>query len=100
MIPGPRITCCVPFCKRTIAKERLDPNTEWVCQIHWKNVPKAARRLLTFTYRRYKRHFGDNRFWHYPGGSKPRLACLAAERANLAAWEECKRLAIEGAAGI
>lgn len=98
--PGPRIACCVPHCKRTIAEEKLAPNTEWVCQKHWTAVPRKARRLLTFTYRRYKRRFGDRRFWDYPGGSPQRLACIAAERANLAAWNECKRLAIEGAMGL
>ena len=50
--------------------------------------------------RAYRRRFGNNPFWSYPPGSPERLAAVAAEKLCVTAWERCKGIAIERAAGI
>jgi hypothetical protein len=81
-----RLSCCVPFCRRTTqapnAEGRLVP-TEWICNGHWKAIPRSARRAYGRRLRRLFRHH---------------LATDRAAADRLWAW--LKRKAIEAAAGI
>lgn len=75
-----RISCCVPFCRRT----RANPGfTEWICGKHWTSLPKDRRRV-------YGRLKGR---WRRFGGPE------AQDRANRV-WDRLKRQAIELAVGI
>lgn len=77
---APRLTCCVPFCQRTVAAK---PGwTAWICQEHWSAVPRRDRAILT----RAKR--------------KARKAGLRWNEACTRLWNRCKRIAIERAGGI
>ncbi|RZN30487.1 hypothetical protein [Bradyrhizobium sp. Leo121] len=74
-----RLTCCVPYCKRTTDR----PFDEWLCGKHWPLVDKKARRVYgrrARVWRRYHRH------------SDGEAACRL--------WRWIKRQAIERAAGI
>lgn len=50
--PEPRITCCVPGCRRTI--KAGGDFTQWVCGKHWPAVPKSMRKRLAKYRRRAK----------------------------------------------
>ena len=85
-----RIPCCVPHCRRTIARERLaegyDDRThwEWICSKHWTAIPRRRR----LAYLRAKRQFftRPGSYWRAPA-----LCRL---------WIRLKREAIERAAGL
>ncbi|WP_262027630.1 hypothetical protein [Microvirga sp. Mcv34] len=72
-----RVRCCVPFCRRTIAAEKLKPWNEWICGKHWSAVPKIERREYSWTKRR-----------------------IPNSDATSVQWERLKAVAIEAAAGI
>lgn len=76
-----RITCCVPFCRRT----RLNDQgwDEWLCGDHWRGVPRAMRRVHGRYMRRRRRGVLPN-----------------PTRAGDRVWRRLKRAAIERAAGI
>jgi hypothetical protein len=75
-----RITCCIPFCRRT----RANPGfSEWICGDHWRAVPKARRRVYGRLKRTWRR-FHDGRDG------------VRADRV----WNRLKHQAIEAAAGI
>lgn len=85
-----RLSCCVPFCKRTRGDRKNDPLTsgmEWLCQDHWKLVPARLKRRRA-KLRRIEKRSND--------------LCIEfrAEEADARVWAACKRKAIEGAAGI
>lgn len=85
-----RLSCCVPFCRRTRGDRKGDPLTptmEWLCQDHWLLVPERLKRRRT-KLRRLARRTPD----------PTRLARI--NRADTAAWKACKAAAIERAAGI
>lgn len=103
-----RIPCCVPFCRRTIAADRIPPDHEWLCSRHWGLVPQATkrrRRQLKRRVQRLKRMWDGNpkgqasiensgRYFRY---------CAALARAHQLvydAWDTSKRDAIERAGGI
>jgi hypothetical protein len=65
-----RLPCCVPFCRRTISAEK--GFSEWICPKHWRLLP----------------------------GSPARLSAVAMWRRVDAAWERCKRQAIERSLGL
>ena len=66
-----RISCCVPFCRRTTAKDKLAYGaTEWICQPHYADVPlKLKRQRSALRRRNIKRQeweryvITDNRMW-------------------------------------
>lgn len=91
-----RTPCCVPFCRRSCKGQWSD----WICGPHWMAVPARVRRIKYRAFRRYRRRFGDNGWWHYPPGSPDRLEALRLERLCNWAWSLCKKMAIERAAGI
>ncbi|TAA54585.1 hypothetical protein [Shinella sp. JR1-6] len=83
-----RLSCCVPFCRRTVDRQKLDAgHNEWLCHIHWKLVPARLKRRRAKLRRLAKRT-----------GDPARLARI--HRADDAAWAACRAKAIEGAAGL
>jgi hypothetical protein len=93
-----RISCCVPFCRRTCAG---DPETHsWVCADHWRAVPVKLRRLKSRLFRKYRKKFGDADYWQFPAGSPKRIEAVSLGRRCDRAWQRCKRAAIEAAGGI
>jgi hypothetical protein len=50
--------------------------------------------------RRYKRLFGNEGYWAFPGGSPKRLLAARLDRGFEKAWAICKRAAIERAVGL
>lgn len=86
-----RISCQVPFCRRTTAEREtmrlLDGTalamTEWLCQRHWSSIRGRLRRLHS--------------------GSKRRLRkerSMAAYQKSRRIWARVVREAIETTAGI
>ncbi|KAB0269007.1 hypothetical protein FEZ63_02555 [Microvirga brassicacearum] len=75
-----RISCCVPFCRRT-RKNDLG-FLEWICGDHWRGVPKPMRQAYGRVTRRFRRGLGEY------GSRGDRL------------WRRVKRAAIERAVGI
>lgn len=75
-----RITCCVPFCRRTYRNDK--DFREWICHKHW---PLAGRRLR-WLYAAWKRR---RRRGHPEAPAKCREL-----------WERCKARAIETALGL
>lgn len=52
---GLRVSCCVPFCKRSRGDWRDDPVTadmEWICANHWRALPSRRRRLYSTIHKR------------------------------------------------
>lgn len=94
-----RISCCVPFCRRTIKCEGPG-NYEWICGKHWMLISPTLRRRKYRLFRLYRRLFGDNGYWAYPAGSPKRLEAVRLDRLCDKAWDRCKAVAIERAAGI
>ncbi|RUW41512.1 hypothetical protein EOA37_09630 [Mesorhizobium sp. M2A.F.Ca.ET.015.02.1.1] len=91
-----RISCCVPFCRRT----RKPGCREWICHRHWMAIPMHIRRRKYKLDRLYRHLFGDQFWGAFPGGSPKRLMAVKLDRLCLKAWNRCKRVAIEKAAGI
>lgn len=111
-----RLTCCVPFCRRTYRND--EGFAEWICAPHWRAVPLRYRR-----FRRKARNAYDAaqarcdaigaEGYEY---AKANDACISdeiMERFSAAsgrrklkrqqadrAWDRCKRIAIERAMGI
>lgn len=99
-----RLGCCAPFCRRTVARDKLRAdNDEWLCQIHWKLVPKALKRRKKLTEKIADR--AEARFmqlYDQQGGYTIAQLQRVQSAKNLAhkAWERCKAAAIERAAGL
>ncbi|CDX19846.1 conserved hypothetical protein [Mesorhizobium sp. ORS 3359] len=91
-----RVACCVPFCRRT----RKPDCREWICGPHWLTVPPHIRRRKFKLFRRYRYLFGDQFWGAFPPGSPKRIMAVKLDRLCLKAWDRCKRVAIERAAGI
>lgn len=75
-----RITCCVPYCRRTYRND--EGFAEWICGDHWRAVPKDQRRAWARLRRRRRRGMP-----------------MAPER-GARLWARLKRAAIEAALGI
>jgi hypothetical protein len=73
---GDRLSCVVPFCRRTVAGSSLARGAEWICSEHWRSVSRRTKLIK----RRAERH------------GRYRLARMA--------WVRCKAEAIEAAGGI
>lgn len=100
-----RIACCVPFCRRTIARSRLpDEHNEWICGKHWPLVSrrlKAEYRLAKCRARRIiARKSVYREYWKLPPGSPGRVSAVSMWRRLDGIWERCKVDAIERAMGI
>ncbi len=54
-----RISCCVPFCRRTHANPK--GWVEWVCGKHWAMVSKSVRRRRAKVQRAIKRESDPDR---------------------------------------
>ena len=74
-----RLTCACPGCRRTIARWRLrvPSDTEWVCQKHWRAVPKHLRKRYSRIKRRWNKH------------QEPKAGRLA-----VLLWRQCRDRAI------
>lgn len=96
-----RLPCCVPFCRRTIGAEK--GNSEWICPKHWRQVPREARASYALARRRALRILARKpiyrEYWNLLPGSPARLSAVAMWRRVDAAWDRCKRQAIERALG-
>ncbi|MGV7034899.1 hypothetical protein [Methylobacterium symbioticum] len=95
-----RTRCIVPFCGCTAATARIHPSTEWICQRHWRLVPRATKaRWWQVKHRRRRiwRRLGDSRVITKPG---PLTIWNTANRLCARTWERCKAEAIEMAGGI
>lgn len=101
-----RLSCCVPFCRRTLRNEK--GYGEWICAKHWPLVPRSMKRRRRQQVRRVKKL---KHMWVHDPEFQARIEnsgrylkyCAALQRAyqaSYAAWDECKRAAIEAAAGI
>lgn len=97
-----RLPCCAPFCRRTMRNDK--GFIEWLCQKHWALVPrstKAAYRTAKKRARAVLRRKPEYReYWTFPAGSPGRLSAVRMWRRLDQAWDNCKREAIERAAGI
>lgn len=97
-----RITCCIPYCKRTLRNDK--GYKEWICGKHWPLVPRTSKS----DYAREKRIARKivarkplyREWWKYPGGSSDRLAAIRMWKKLDETWERCKQQAIEAAMGI
>lgn len=79
-----RLSCCVPFCRRTIARSRLPAGAaEWICGKHWPAVPRHLKRRKRQIERIAKRT------------GRPTACRLAG-----LIWQRCKAVAIERAMGL
>jgi hypothetical protein len=76
-----RIKCCVPFCGRSekAAKLAAKGHNEWICEPHYKAVPKRLKDKRRANRRRQRPNAAGIDGW---------------------LWRECKRVAIEAAGGI
>lgn len=96
--PG-RLTCCVPFCRRSTGKAY----GEWICGDHWRLVAKRTKarhrqsqRILLRSRERFNAAYlaaGDHRLAQHG-------RVMAAQALSSALWERCKAEAIERAAGV
>lgn len=93
-----RISCCVPFCRRTCRND--EGYVEHLCGKHWRLADKHLRRRRGKIERRYRRRFGNTGFWEYPAGSSERIEAVRLWRLLDRLWERCKKQAIERAVGI
>lgn len=91
-----RLTCCVPFCRRT----RKPGPSEWICSVHWPMVSTTTRRRKAKVYRMYRREFGREPYWTFPAGSRERIRAVRLDRLCGKIWDRCKREAIERAVGL
>jgi len=59
-----RITCCIPFCRRTTAAAMLAAkgHDEWICSKHWPLTNRSWRRRLSL-FRRRGRADLEARMW-------------------------------------
>ncbi len=52
MIMENRINCLIAGCKRTRKNDKFD---EWICEKHWRVVPKRYRRLYSMAKRKFRK---------------------------------------------
>lgn len=82
-----RLTCIVPFCRRSRKVYPGERYGEWCCAVHWPLAPRTYKRVLFRASRRMGRAASYAQF--------QRLVRLH----NLA-WEKIKRIVIERAVGV
>lgn len=97
---GRRIPCIVPFCRCTADAAKVAPNTEIICQKHWRLVPAQTKARYRTVKRRatkiWKLINRDKRVFR-PGAD---TAYFRAQDSVGKCWRQIKREAIERAAGI
>ena len=101
-----RICCIVPFCRHTRGDRKANPLTvgmEWICERHWKLVPRALKHRKKLANKIADR--AEARFmqrYEQQGGYTIAQLQRVQSAKNLAhrAWERCKAAAIERAAGL
>ena len=95
-----RLSCCVPFCKRTTGKQFR----EWICAAHWRAVPREVK-----LFRRRADKANERARIICDGlteGTADKefvdaiMARIKASKRAARAWERCKRAAIERGMGI
>lgn len=96
-----RLTCCVPFCRRTCRNEK--GFSEWICPDHWRLVSRRTKRRRRLAVMAAKR--ADERFqevYRQQNGFTLQQfeRAWAAKELAQGLWTRCKREAIEGAAGL
>lgn len=83
-----RISCCVPFCRRTASREKFPDCSEIICSKHWRTISTPAkaeyRRLRRIERRSSLRGEAEAELW----------------RQLDANWARCRAEAIETAMGI
>lgn len=94
-IAAGRKPCQVPGCGRT-----FKGGGEHLCRRHWLMVPPYQRRRMSMLRRRYIAVCGSDSYWVFPAGSHKRMQGARIWRLFMAAWEACKRSAIQRAVGI
>lgn len=96
-----RTPCSVPYCRRTCRTRWA--GMEWICDRHWRTVDRATRQRLARAKRELKTfHLRRARLRDSDPARFDRLA-LVRERLRRrldCCWDECRREAIEAAAGI
>lgn len=78
-----RVPCCIPFCRRTAARNKIGGATEIICGRHWRLSDKTQRRVYRRARARAMRNQTD-------------VAFIAADRI----WGRIKRVITERAMGI
>lgn len=64
-----RLTCCVPFCRRTRGSTKADPlpadvsRWEWICAPHWYGIPAKRRRVWGKRRRAGMSQPAEDRIW-------------------------------------
>lgn len=99
MVSPGRISCCVPFCRRTRRFENGDGSgSEWICWGHWKLLPLRWRKA-------YFRAWAESEpEWFAAQKRPPRWMMPRPARQGVRAfsaldriWDRMKRAAIERA---
>lgn len=116
MTSAGRITCCVPFCRRTYRND--EGFVEWICAPHWRAVPLRYRRFRRKARNAYDAAQALIDAINAEGYefAKANDGCISTEimdRFSAAwdrckrmrqrsdrAWERCKRIAIERGMGL
>lgn len=111
-----RISCCVPFCRRTTRNDGTF--SEWICGKHWRLVSRKAKlfkRRCEAAYETAKAECeeisreGDEFARTHNGGIAQEIIDRFGVAADLRhrkwrqacrAWDRCKAAAIEASAGL
>lgn len=95
-----RTPCCILGCRCSTKH----PCREWICEKHWKMVPKALKRQKAHIYRIARRSVRRRplyaEWWKLPAGSTERLTALGLWRRCDQAWNACKEAAQRAAVGL
>lgn len=82
-----RLSCCAPFCGRTVANDRDPPYQAWICQRHWMTIPEKFRRLSK---RLERKHAAALAEWRSVPSPTTYRDCSDAVRRASRAWERCR----------
>lgn len=96
-----RVACCVPYCRRT---RKPSGFMEWICSKHWAGVSRRTKQRKKANSRFVRRELRRNpmaaEYWKLPPGSQARIKAVRMWGLADAIWNDCKREAIERAAGL
>ena len=80
------------------------PQDEWICEKHWKTVPRSVKARFNATKRLIRRMLRRNplyaEWWKFPPGSSRRFAGIALWKRHERAWSACKEAANDAAVGL
>lgn len=88
-----RIPCCVPFCRRTAARQHYPDAEEIICGKHFRTTSGTLRRRMTKIRRTWKRELARN--YTFANTKIERLWAL-----DHRLWARIKKQAIELAVGL